>query len=82
MNDKLYLDCLILCSGHYLCSNYPDNWYKLDYDEQLEFIANNLWEVVENEPPELIKAAIESAATCTQQFIEELNEKEIKESNE
>lgn len=74
MNDRLYEQCLQLCSGHYLCANYPDNWFELDYDKQLEFIADNLWEIVENESPELIKAAIESAASVTMQFIEELNE--------
>lgn len=76
MNDNLYKQCLQLCSGHYLCANYPNSWFELDYDRQLEFIANNLWEPMENESPELVKAAIESAASVTQQFIEELNKEE------
>lgn len=73
MNDKLYFECLQLCSGHYLCANYPDNWYQLSDSKQLEFIANNLWESVENESPELIRGAIESAAQVTLHFIEDLN---------
>lgn len=66
---ELYLQCLILCSGHYLCANYPDNWEDLTENEQLEFIANNLWEPMENETPNSVYAAIESAAQVTYDFI-------------
>ena len=73
MNDKLYLQCLQLCSGHYLCANYPHNWEDLTEEKQLEFIADNLWEPMENELPELVRGAIESAAQVTYNFIEDLN---------
>ena len=77
MNDKLYLDCLILCSGHYLCSNYPDNWEDLNYKAQLEFVEDNLWQPMENEDPEYVMQCIDNAATCTQQFIENLNKGKV-----
>jgi hypothetical protein len=75
MDNELYLKCLMLCSGHYLCANYPDNWENLSENEQLEFIGDNLWEPMENEPPELVQSAIESAAIATYHFIEDLNHK-------
>lgn len=75
MDNELYLKCLMLCSGHYLCANYPDNWENLSENEQLEFIGDNLWEPMENEPPELVQSAIESAAIATYHFIEDLNYK-------
>jgi hypothetical protein len=65
----------MLCSGHYLCANYPDNWENLSENEQLEFIGDNLWEPMENESPELVQSAIESAAIATYHFIEDLNHK-------
>lgn len=58
-----------------LCANYPDNWENLSENEQLEFIGDNLWEPMENEPPELVQSAIESAAIATYHFIEDLNHK-------
>ena len=42
MKDHLYKQCLQLCSGHYLCANYPDSWFELNCDQQLEFIQDNL----------------------------------------
>lgn len=74
MDNELYLKCLMLCSGHYLCANYPDNWENLSENEQLEFIGDNLWEPMENESPELVQSAIESAAIATYHFIEDLNQ--------
>lgn len=71
MDNELYLKCLMLCSGHYLCANYPDNWENLSGNEQLEFIGDNLWEPMENESPELVQ----SAAIATYHFIEDLNHK-------
>ena len=75
MDNELYLKCLMLCSGHYLCANYPDNWENLSENEQLEFIGDNLWEPMENESPKLVQSAIESAAIATYHFIEDLNHK-------
>ncbi|PSB06701.1 hypothetical protein C7B62_22100 [Pleurocapsa sp. CCALA 161] len=75
MDNELYLKCLMLCSGHYLCANYSDNWENLSENEQLEFIGDNLWEPMENESPELVQSAIESAAIATYHFIEDLNHK-------
>ena len=73
MNNNLEFRVLQLVSGHYLCANYPDNWYELSDSKQLEFIQDNLWEPVENESPNLIRGAIESAAQVTLHFIEDLN---------
>ena len=73
MNSNLYFQCLQLCSGHYLCANYPSNWQDLEYKNQLEFVEDNLWQPMENEDPEYVMQCIENAATVTQQFIEELN---------
>ena len=73
MTSNLYNQCLQLCSRHYLCYNYPDSWFDLNYDNQLEFIADNLWEPMENELPELVRGAIESAAKVTYEFIEAPN---------
>ena len=78
MNDNLYEQCLQLCSGHYLCSNYPDNWNDLTEDAQLEFVEDNLWQPMENEDPEYVMQCIENAAKATQFFIEDLNKKENK----
>lgn len=75
MDNELYLKCFMLCSGHYLCANYLDNWENLSGNEQLEFIGDNLWEPMENELPELVQSAIESAAVATYHFIEDLNHK-------
>ena len=72
MNEELKFQILQLCSGHYLTQNIPDDWYELTEEEQLEFISSNLWEPIENADPFLIKNAIESAATVTQHFIDDL----------
>ena len=74
MNDKLYFQCLQLCSGHYLSANLPNNWYDLTEKQQNEFLNENNWEPFENYPPEYVWGCIESAAKVTQQFIEDLSE--------
>ena len=73
MNNKLYLQCLILSSGHFLCETYPNNWEDLTEEAQLEFVQANLWEPMENKTPSDVMSYIENAATCTYQFIQDLN---------
>ena len=69
MNDNLYFQCLQLCSGHYLCANYPDNWENLTEEAQLEFVSDNLWQPMENEEPQYVIGYIENAAQVTYEFI-------------
>ncbi len=72
MNDELKFEILQLCSGHYLSKNIPDDWEILTEEEQNEFLENNVWQPLEGYPPSSIWNAIESSATVTQHFIEDL----------
>ena len=42
--------CFGWASGHYLADEVDKTFWKLDYDEQLEFIENNAWEPFEDYP--------------------------------
>lgn len=73
MNDNLYLQCLQLCSGHFLCANYPNNWEDLTEKEQEEFVLDNVWQPFENYDANYVMSCIDNAAQVTQQFIEDQN---------
>ena len=69
MKNKLYFDCLQLCSGHFLCKIIPDNWNSITEEQQIEFIEENAWEPLAYMEGEVLLSCIEDAAKMTYDFI-------------
>lgn len=72
LDEQLKFKILQLCSGHYLCANIPDDWYELTEEEQNQFLQDNNWQPFDRYDPDYVGNCIESAATATQHFIEDL----------
>ena len=70
MNDPLNFPLLQLCSGHYLCHCYPDDWLELTEAEQNQFVLDNAWQPFENYDADYVISCIDSAAEATLQFLE------------
>ncbi len=65
---KINFDVLQMCSGHYLCDNYPDNWFELTEGEQNDFVSESLSEYFDYADPQFMIEQIENAAWATQKL--------------
>ena len=73
LNQQQEFLILQICSGHYLWEEIPDNWEKLEEEEQDQFLRDHAWQPLEHAEPNYIYEKIELAYDKTIALFKKLN---------
>jgi len=73
LNDEQKFKLLCVCSGDFLCKQYPADWHDLSPQTQYIFVEQNAWDLVSNYDPDRIIGFINDSFSSHLTFIEGIN---------